>query len=71
MNDFTKEELKLIRTGMRCVVTFVAVKDDYITANNLLDKIQAMIDNYCEHIWTDGGGTHIHCAKCHIEGGKR
>ena len=63
MNEFTKEELALIRTGMRCVVTFVAVKDDYITANNLLEKIQSMIDNYEAKVipvW--------HCEKCgHVQ----
>jgi len=60
MNDFTKEELALIRTGMRCVVTFVAVKDDYATANNLLNKVQSLIDNYCEHEWCNA----TYCEKC-------
>jgi hypothetical protein len=40
MNDFTKEELE----ELRYCVTFT-----HGDANGLADKIQSLIDNYCEH----------------------
>lgn len=40
MNEFTKEELE----ELRYCVTF-AHGDD----NGLADKLQSMLDNYCEH----------------------
>jgi hypothetical protein len=40
MNDFTKEELKFIYDWLNWIS-----KEDYPVKN----KIQSMIDNYCEH----------------------
>lgn len=42
MNDFSKEELQLILKGMS---QYYLEKDSL----ELMDKIQSMIDNYCEH----------------------
>ena len=58
MNDFTKEELQLIH--------------EYLCGNPrtyvIADKIQSMIDNYCEHEWDiyrEGSIIRgIYCAKC-------
>lgn len=54
MNDFTKEELKLLGAAtfsswMRSLTDPVLsseVKNGYST---LKDKLESMIDNYCEH----------------------
>jgi len=44
MNDFTKEELEFIK---RCVKPFSWLwKDDF---DEIVHKIQSLIDNYCEH----------------------
>lgn len=66
MNDFTKEELKLIidKLGLLRFSQFEG-------CGKLVNKIQSMIDNYCEHMWTDGSGNSIYCVKCHALGGKR
>jgi hypothetical protein len=59
MNDFTKDELTLI---MMCVT--------YRGTMHLIDKIQAMIDNYCKHEPSEPKLVLIkHCVKCnqHLE----
>jgi hypothetical protein len=43
MNDFTKEELKHIKDMLFGIKTNFDYEDDVI------NKIQSMIDNYCEH----------------------
>ena len=43
MNEFTKEELTQLKTHIDCSL---AQCDD---TENLIIKIQSMIDNYCEH----------------------
>ncbi len=48
MNEFTKEELESLRNGI-----FVCMGSSSLWKtsenNSLVDKIQSMIDNYCEH----------------------
>ena len=46
MNEFTKEELKYIRDTM---VNIVEVYPDTELPYSIRDKIQRMIDNYCDH----------------------
>lgn len=66
MNDFTKKELEYF---LACMKPFHFLwQDDPL---ELETKLQSMIDNYCEHIWTDGSGNMIFCAKCNIHGGRR
>lgn len=67
MNDFTKQELQRIIEG----VTWWLDGDEHLPSLALIDKIQLLIDNYCDHIWTDGSGNHIFCTKCNNNGGKR
>ncbi len=66
MNDFTKEELELI---------FECVDADFYKTNwsrnmyeVLINKIQCMIDNYCEHDWENiccqCEMDNIYCHKC-------
>ncbi len=45
MNDFTKEELERILEG----VSWWLDGDTAIYSESLINKIQSMIDNYCEH----------------------
>lgn len=48
MNDFTKEELEAICYDLR------RNKNPWQCGETIIDKIQSMIDNYCEHeknIW--------------------
>lgn len=49
MNDFTKEELEsLHKFSIRCSDRFNPNDTDLLCL-----KIQSMIDNYCEHKWTN------------------
>lgn len=67
MNDFTKEELKYMSTGVKCVYTFNAYKEEMKPLNNLINKLQSMIDNYCEHqFYMQGCGENAfgQCHKC-------
>lgn len=69
MNDFTKEELEQIACCVYAVCSSSMISE--MNHGELYEKIQRMIDNYCEHIWSDGGGNYICCIKCHVIGGKR
>ncbi len=62
MNDFTKEEL----IDLNIIVSVWCAKhiDDKKTVK-LSDKLQSMIDNYCDHEWHPGGNRPwLHCIKC-------
>lgn len=52
MNDFTKEELKNLRACLD-----VCISDDG-SDEELMKKLESMIDNYCEHEY------HNHCPEC-------
>ena len=64
MNDFTKEELQTINEECH------RWHGVYGTESNkkLLNKIQSMIDNYCEHDWENiccqCAMDQIYCHKC-------
>jgi hypothetical protein len=66
MNDFTKEELEKIFYYVD-ITSHIQDDDEQI----LLNKIQFLIDNYCDHVWTDGSGNNLFCSKCHAPGVKR
>jgi len=59
MNDFTKEELKFIYDWLNWIS-----KEDYPVKN----KIQSMIDNYCDHSqYIYYGDIPVgECTKCHM-----
>lgn len=62
MNDFTKEELENILNGN--------VELYPSTYQALRDKVQIMIDNYCEHSWVfsfSANGSCVKCVKCNKE----
>ncbi len=65
MNDFTKEELETIYAS----VDIISVElDEFHENERLLNKIQSMIDNYCEHDWENiccqCTLDNIYCYKC-------
>ena len=68
MNDFTKKELTYILDNM---INIIEIYPDSNIPYSIRDKIQSMIDNYCEHIWTDGSGNYLTCIKCHYIGGRK
>ena len=64
MNDFTKEELETLRDGLNYAVGnpcgFTAD-----TVMPLYNKLQFLIDNYCEHEMGYGGSQEVYqCKKC-------
>ena len=67
MNDFTKEELQYISDCVDFGLMDKARNDKFI---DLDEKIQSMIDNYCEHEWESGCSSHdchaecVWCPKC-------
>lgn len=64
MNDFTKEELNILKAALGEILFFSETP-------RLLNKIQSMIDNYCDHnilvTGNDSGHGHLWhktCRKC-------
>lgn len=64
MNDFTKEELERILEG----VTWWLDGDSALYSAQLIDKIQFLIDNYCEHELIPDGNGHYVCTACNYYG---
>jgi hypothetical protein len=48
MNEFTKEELQSIVSSIKSLRIYTEIEN---WEEELLDKVQTMIDNYCEHEW--------------------
>ena len=66
MNDFTKEELKIMLSWRNDMVYTKKPTPQMIASNEKLgERIQSMIDNYCEHhfIFTLNDSS-VHCHKC-------
>ena len=68
MNEFTKDELELI-----CAFFNIAIEDfkEPDSTYILRDKIQSMIDNYCEHservaTSDDNGHMLVMCGRCDL-----
>jgi hypothetical protein len=63
MNDFTKEELQKIQDALIFIGTIEKNLDFYLS-----EKIQSMIENFCEHNIIGemtGTTTFPYCNKCH------
>lgn len=64
MNDFTKEELESM---LHCIELLEADYED-TWDDRLYNKIESMIDNYCEHEWENEccgcDPENLMCAKC-------
>lgn len=64
MNDFTKEELEYI---FYCVDIVTHKNDEHDKYEKLEDKIQSMIDSYCDHEledWALMDNNQKICIKC-------
>lgn len=60
MSDFTKEELESMLEG----VNWFLDGDSSLYSEALINKIQSMIENYCEHESLFSEGEMKHCCKC-------
>lgn len=63
MNDFTKKELEDIHY---CIFRYHK-NAGLSQPESLLDKAQAMIDNYCDHEWVffiSPHGNRVRCTQC-------
>ena len=71
MNDFTKEELLQIQFDVNNGDQLYDEKFSGNSCDILIEKIQFMIDNYCEHEWEykrQGSIVlGIYCLKCRIK----
>ena len=66
MNEFTKDELLIIHLG---IITEINKYEGILKPSPMMlklrDKIEAMIEGYCEHEWHSGGNRPwLHCIKC-------
>lgn len=66
MNDFTRDELQIIHLDVNIEINkhrgILRPSPCHLA---LRDKIEAMIDNYCEHKWyAVGNHPWLHCIKC-------
>jgi hypothetical protein len=62
MNDFTKEELKILKAALGEIMFFEQTP-------RLLTKLQSMIDNYCDHSLKEVKTPFfdsIRCEKCKV-----
>lgn len=68
MNDFTKEELEMIRDDLDHEMSTYKMADNDFN-RNLRNKTQRMIDNYCDHHKATIFGeneAHSQCLKCGV-----
>ncbi len=50
MNDFTKEELIVLKNGIEYLPLHLNFSKKYIEkCKDIFDKLESMVDNYCEH----------------------
>lgn len=68
ITEFTKEELESILNWGDVYTEFGSCWTSKLH-KPLMDKIQLMIDNYCEHEWDDAATNQFYCVKCqkHID----
>ncbi|MFG0161178.1 hypothetical protein ACF0MN_10990 [Legionella pneumophila] len=70
MNDFTKEELNIIADALALLIGRCSIMNNLKdVVLHLSERIESMIDNYCEHQWRLSGINAIYCPKCqkHVE----
>ena len=64
MNDFTKKELNILHEFLDTACELYSEPD---STYSLRDKIQSMIDNYCEHKNKCVNGAKLVCEDCEKE----
>ena len=63
MNDFTRDELQYLLE----MVDSIKIVNRSVNDDELQEKLQSMIDNYCEHNfigYAEGQATFPYCNKC-------
>lgn len=61
MNEFTKQELKIIQWEINTAVNKLDMETLPSEKHSALnEKLKSMIDNYCDHDWVNG----TYCTKC-------
>lgn len=67
MTDFTKYELEDMHVVYRTFCNAVELRDRRDLTeleSSILNKIESMIDTYCEHEWEYGCRASYQCVKC-------
>lgn len=68
MNDFTKEELQIIHLDICVYINKSKITNVPQNHLDLRDKVNSMIENYCEHKWENTccgcWVANICCIKC-------
>lgn len=66
MNDFTKEELEALTIAIHHLRMLKIQREEFYIG--LQEKLQSMIDNYCEHDWHKGVHlfNDVYCTKCKL-----
>lgn len=74
MNDFTEAELECLHNAIHLQLQTIAMSEiNALRRRDLLDKLQSMIDSYCEHEKSNPSLVMaIACVKCDkpLENGK-
>jgi len=63
MNDFTKDELEQIVAAICCLDGFMDERGYPREDELLINKLQSMIDNYCEHDFNEKS-VELHAKQC-------
>lgn len=71
MNEFTIEELQIILLDMNAYIHRTTILAESPSHKALRDKIESMIDNYCEHhdrvsSSDDNGHLVVQCGRCDL-----
>lgn len=61
MNEFTKEELEILR---KAIQSYICDFECYKSYSITKDKIQSLIDNYCNHDAHETSALINYCHKC-------
>lgn len=73
MNEFTKEELQIIALDMNTYIRRTPMLRESPSHKALRDKVESMIDNYCQHEWENiccqCTLDKIYCHKCEKDAG--
>lgn len=71
MYEFTKDELQIILLDLIFYAEQKNVRGlrESPTHKELRDKVESMIDNYCDHEWSDAATNQFYCIHCqkHID----
>lgn len=64
MCDFTKEELQIMLLDMNVYINTTKILAESPSHKRLREKLEHMIDNYCEHDTHETSALIKYCCKC-------